>query len=79
MLVTQSALESAIVSVADRLNYGIDWTEKIAASLSIWKWEVKRSKLDLLPRLARDKFEARIAERQQVSRVSCPKSQLLIM
>ena len=65
-VVTQPALESAIVSVAERLNYGIDWVEKIPASLSVWKWEVKQSKFDLLPKMARDKFEARIAERQEV-------------
>lgn len=65
-MVTQPALESAIVSVAERLNYGVDWVEKIPASLSVWKWEVKQSKFDLLPKTARDKFEARIAERQEV-------------
>ena len=64
--ISQSALENAINAVADRHNYGVDWTEKVLAHLCIWKWEVKRGKFHLLPKNTQDKFEARIAERQEV-------------
>ncbi|KAI5123318.1 hypothetical protein M0805_009339 [Coniferiporia weirii] len=65
---TLSAIESAIVSVADRVNYGVDWTERTSAALCIWRWEVKEQKIDLLPKTGRDKLEARIAERKQAKR-----------
>ena len=66
-VVSGLALESAINSVAERVNYGIDWTEKTTAPLSVWRWEVKDNRFELLPKAARDKIESRLAERQQVS------------
>lgn len=66
-VVSGSAIESAISSVAERVNYGIDWIEKITAPLSVWRWEVRNDRFDLLPKAARDKIESRLAERQQVS------------
>ncbi|KAH8117500.1 hypothetical protein DFH11DRAFT_1575389 [Phellopilus nigrolimitatus] len=60
-----AVVESAIVAIADRINYGIDWTERVSAPLSIWRWEVKEQKFDFLPRIGRDRFEARLTERKQ--------------
>ena len=66
-IVSGIALESAINSVAERVNYGIDWAEKTTAPLSVWRWEVKDNRFELLPKAAREKIEIRLAERQQVS------------
>jgi chromatin assembly factor 1 subunit A len=62
-------LESAVTSLASRVNYGVDVSPtggKLPAALSIWRWEVKSDKRHWLPQSAKDKTEARIAERVQV-------------
>lgn len=61
------AIESAILRVCDRVNYGIDWTEKVSAATSVWRWEVKEQMYDMLPKASRERFESRLAERKQVS------------
>lgn len=70
-------VEDAIKSVATRVNYGLDASTipntlvstKLPAGWQIWRWEVKEEFRDWLPKNAKDKAAARIAERQQVSRV----------
>lgn len=69
-------VEKAIKSVATRVNYGLDASAipnapvsaKLPAGWQIWRWEVKEEFRDWLPKNAKDKAAARIAERQQVSR-----------
>ena len=69
-MVPAPTVECAINSVAERVNYGIDWTEKTFASLSVWRWEIKDNRFDLLPKAAREKVELRLAERRQVSAIA---------
>ncbi|KAL5490433.1 hypothetical protein ACEPAI_5266 [Sanghuangporus weigelae] len=62
---TTIAIESAILRVCDRVNYGIDWMEKVSAATSVWRWEVKEEMYDMLPKASRERFESRLAERRQ--------------
>lgn len=64
---TLPSIERAIQSVADRVNYGMDWVERTPASLSVWRWEVREDKREFLPRASRERLESRISERLQVS------------
>lgn len=62
-------MEAAIKSVLQRHNYGIDTpsgTGKLPAGLCIWRWEVKEEYRDWLPKAAREKADARLAERVEV-------------
>ncbi|TFY68897.1 hypothetical protein EVG20_g3365 [Dentipellis fragilis] len=61
-------IETTIKALADRVNYGIDApnSTKLPASLCVWRWEVKDSHRDFLPKASRDKIESRLAERLQV-------------
>jgi len=66
-------VETAIKSVMDRNNYGIDppaSTTKMPSGLYVWRWEVKPEHRDWLPKASRQKAETRLAERIQVRRVS---------
>ncbi|KAL5529101.1 hypothetical protein ACEPAG_5075 [Sanghuangporus baumii] len=62
---TTIAIENAILRVCDRVNYGIDWMEKVSAATSVWRWEVKEQMYDMLPTASRERFESRLAERRQ--------------
>ncbi|KAL5533009.1 hypothetical protein ACEPAF_4783 [Sanghuangporus sanghuang] len=62
---TTIAIESAILRVCDRINYGIDWMEKVSAATSVWRWEVKEQMYRMLPKASRERFESRLAERRQ--------------
>ncbi|KAJ7470589.1 chromatin assembly factor 1 subunit A-domain-containing protein [Mycena latifolia] len=64
---TLPVVESAVKSVANRNNYGLDGISgvKAPAAVCVWRWEVKPAHLDWLPRNARDKAENRMAERAQ--------------
>ena len=62
------AIEQAIKAVATRCNYGlesINGASKIPAALHAWRWEVKEDHVDWLPKAAKEKLEARLAERRQ--------------
>ncbi|EIN03604.1 hypothetical protein PUNSTDRAFT_123204 [Punctularia strigosozonata HHB-11173 SS5] len=62
------AVEKAINSVATRVNYGLDPPgdgTKVPAVLCVWRWEVNEDKRDWLPKAAREKADARLAERVQ--------------
>ena len=64
------AVESAIKSVLERNNYGIDATSdtgKLPAGLCIWRWEAKKEYRDWLPKAARERADGRHAERVEVS------------
>lgn len=63
---TLVAIENAILTIAERRNYGVDWLGRPSASLSIWRWELKEQRMDWLPKSLRVKLESRIAERRQV-------------
>lgn len=62
-------IEKAIKSIATRTNYGLEASAaggKVPAAWHIWRWEVKEEFRHWLPRSAKDKAEARAAERRQV-------------
>ncbi|CAL1704192.1 unnamed protein product [Somion occarium] len=61
-------IEKAIKSIATRTNYGLEASAaggKVPAAWHIWRWEVKEEFRHWLPRSAKDKAEARAAERRQ--------------
>ncbi|KAJ7694195.1 chromatin assembly factor 1 subunit A-domain-containing protein [Mycena rosella] len=64
---TLPVVESAIKSIANRNNYGLEGTAgvKAPAAVCVWRWEAKPAHLDWLPRSAREKAETRMAERAQ--------------
>ncbi|KAH9952186.1 hypothetical protein B0H21DRAFT_17436 [Amylocystis lapponica] len=64
------AVEKAIKSVANRNDYGLDpvGEGKVPAALHIWRWEVKDEFKEWLPKAAREKAEARWAERTQAKK-----------
>lgn len=62
----QTLVEKAITSVADRVNYGVDWVEKPPSNLCVWRWELKENYKSWLPKSGVEKFSMRIAERRQV-------------
>ena len=62
-------VETAIKSVARRVNYGLDSPVeggKVPAAWTIWRWEVSDACRDWLPKTAREKVDNRWKERQQV-------------
>lgn len=62
-------VETAIQQVLIRNNYGIDVPlgVKQPAAISVWRWEVRPEHLDWLPKNSKEKAEARLGERIQVS------------
>ena len=62
-------VETAIKSIANRVNYGIEivGSTRVPASLCVWRWEVKPENYEWLPKNSREKVDARLAERLQVS------------
>ena len=67
-MLTQSVVEAAINLILDRHNYGIDAPlgVKVPASAAVWRWEVKDSFKDWLPKSGREKAEIRLEERKAV-------------
>ncbi|KAF5387133.1 hypothetical protein D9615_001848 [Tricholomella constricta] len=59
--------ETAIKTIMQRTNYGLDGTAggKAPAAVCVWRWEVKEQYRDWLPKNAREKAESRLAERVQ--------------
>jgi chromatin assembly factor 1 subunit A len=63
-----TVIEDVVKRLATRVNYGIDSAlTKTPAALCIWRWELKQEYLGFLPRVSREKVEARLADRIQVS------------
>ncbi|KAF8061551.1 chromatin assembly factor 1 subunit A-domain-containing protein [Lyophyllum atratum] len=62
-----SAVETAIKTIVQHNNYGLDAIGggKARAAVSVWRWEVREQHRDWLPKNAREKAERRIAERVQ--------------
>jgi chromatin assembly factor 1 subunit A len=64
-----SVIEDVVKLLATRVNYGIESSlAKIPAALCVWRWELKQDYLGFLPRVSREKVDARLADRIQVSR-----------
>lgn len=63
-------VEQSIKSVLHRNNYGLEALNgsRTPAAVCVWRWEVKESYKDWLPKSIRDKVEARLQERVQVRR-----------
>ncbi|KII89048.1 hypothetical protein PLICRDRAFT_53535 [Plicaturopsis crispa FD-325 SS-3] len=64
-------VESTLRSIMSRNNYGIEAApggHKVPAALCVWRWEVKEEYRDWLPKSAKDKAEARLADRLQAKR-----------
>ncbi|KAF7304672.1 hypothetical protein MKEN_01181300 [Mycena kentingensis (nom. inval.)] len=66
-VLTLSAVENGIKTVAVRNNYGLDGLPgvKAPAAVCVWRWEVMPDLHQFLPKNAREKAETRIAERVQ--------------
>ncbi|KAI0807211.1 hypothetical protein C8Q74DRAFT_46269 [Fomes fomentarius] len=61
-------VESAIQTVARRVNYGLDTPEaggKVPAAWLLWRWEVTDQCREWLPKAAKEKVDNRLRERQQ--------------
>ena len=62
-----SVIEDVVKLLASRVNYGIESPlTKIPAALCVWRWELKQEYLGFLPRVSREKVDARRADRVQV-------------
>lgn len=68
-LLPVTAVEAVIKSTMNRNNYGLDALPgvKLPSSSCVWRWETKEQYKDWLPKAVREKTEARIAERVEVS------------
>lgn len=64
--ISNAALETAILGMADRINYGIESTEKVPSPLCIWRWELKDDRRLWLPKSAHEKAADRLKDRQMV-------------
>lgn len=63
-----SAIEGVVKLLATRVNYGIESPlAKTPAALCVWRWELNQDYLPFLPKVSRDKVDARLADRIQVS------------
>ena len=63
-----SAVEDVVKLLATRVNYGIESPlTKTPAALCVWRWELNQEYLSFLPKVSRDKVDARLADRIQVS------------
>ncbi|KAI0253932.1 chromatin assembly factor 1 subunit A-domain-containing protein [Lactifluus subvellereus] len=61
-----SVIEDVAKLLATRVNYGIESAlAKTPAALCAWRWELKQEYLAFLPRVSREKVEARLADRIQ--------------
>jgi chromatin assembly factor 1 subunit A len=62
-----SVIEDVVKLLASRVNYGIESSlTKTPAALCVWRWELKQEYLGFLPRVSREKVDARRADRVQV-------------
>jgi chromatin assembly factor 1 subunit A len=62
-------IEDVVKVLATRVNYGIESPPaKTPAALCVWRWELKQEYLSFLPKVSREKADARLADRIQVSR-----------
>ena len=62
-----NAIEDVVKRLATRVNYGIESSlAKTPAALCVWRWELKQEYLGFLPRVSREKVDARLADRIQV-------------
>jgi chromatin assembly factor 1 subunit A len=62
------AIEGVVKLLATRVNYGIESPlAKSPAALCVWRWELNQDYLPFLPKVSRDKVDARLADRIQVS------------
>jgi len=62
------AIEDVVKVLATRVNYGIESPfAKTPAALCVWRWELKQEYLSFLPKVSREKVDARLADRIQVS------------
>jgi len=63
-----SAIEDVVKLLATRVNYGIESPlAKPPAALCVWRWELNQEYLSFLPRVSREKVDARLTDRIQVS------------
>jgi chromatin assembly factor 1 subunit A len=63
-----SVIEDVVKLLASRVNYGIESSlTKTPAALCVWRWELKQEYLGFLPKVSREKVDARRADRIQVS------------
>ena len=63
-----SAIEDVVKVLATRVNYGIESPlARTPAALCVWRWELKQEYLGFLPKVSREKVDARLADRIQVS------------
>ncbi|KAI0003285.1 hypothetical protein BJV74DRAFT_943985 [Russula compacta] len=61
-----NAIEDVVKLLATRVNYGIESSlTKTSAALCVWRWELKQEYLGFLPRVSREKVDARLADRTQ--------------
>lgn len=62
-----NAIEDVVKRLATRVNYGIESSlAKTPAALCVWRWELKQEYLGFLPRVSREKVDARLADRIRV-------------
>lgn len=63
-----SVIEDVVKLLANRINYGIESSlTKTPAALCVWRWELKQEYLGFLPKVSREKVDARRVDRIQVS------------
>jgi chromatin assembly factor 1 subunit A len=63
-----SIIEDVVKLLATRINYGIESSlTKTPAALCVWRWELKQEYLGFLPKVSREKVDARRVDRLQVS------------
>ncbi|KAF6764704.1 CoCAF-1 [Ephemerocybe angulata] len=69
-ILPQPVVEAAINSVLNRNNYGLDVPlgVKLPATLAVWRWEVKDSYWEWLPKGGKEKAEARLEERKSAKK-----------
>ncbi|KAH8983583.1 hypothetical protein EDB86DRAFT_3050268 [Lactarius hatsudake] len=60
------AIEDVVKLLANRVNYGIECPlTKTPAALCVWRWELNQEYLSFLPKVSREKVDARLADRIQ--------------
>ncbi|KAH9171528.1 hypothetical protein EDB89DRAFT_2243493 [Lactarius sanguifluus] len=61
-----SAIEDVVKLLANRVNYGIECPlVKTPAALCVWRWELNQEYISFLPKVSREKVDARLADRIQ--------------
>ncbi|KAF8270368.1 hypothetical protein EI94DRAFT_1723062 [Lactarius quietus] len=64
-----SAIEGVVKLLATRVNYGVESPlAKTPAALCVWRWELNPEYLPFLPKVSREKVDARLADRSQYKR-----------